>query len=70
MDNRKNYNTQKKWCPGRDLNPHGLLHTPLKRTCLPVPPPGRGFGRDYLISLELMLKMVAGEGFEPPTQRV
>jgi hypothetical protein len=26
-------------CSGRDLNPHGLRHTPLKRTCLPVPPP-------------------------------
>jgi hypothetical protein len=22
-------------CPGRDLNPHGVSHTPLKRTCLP-----------------------------------
>jgi hypothetical protein len=27
-------------CPGRELNPHGVSHTPLKRTCLPVPPPG------------------------------
>ncbi len=25
-------------CERRDSNPHGLLHTPLKRTCLPVPP--------------------------------
>ena len=24
-----------------DLNPHGLLHTHLKRTCLPIPPPER-----------------------------
>ncbi len=23
------------WCPGRDLNSHGVTHTPLKRTCLP-----------------------------------
>ena len=22
-------------CPGRDLNSHGVTHTPLKRTCLP-----------------------------------
>src|SRR5690625_4428944 len=29
------------WCPGWDLNPHGLPHTPLKRTRLPIPPPGR-----------------------------
>jgi hypothetical protein len=28
-------------CSGRDLNPHGLRHTPLKRTCLPIPPPER-----------------------------
>ncbi len=28
----------KKWCRRRDSNPHGLLHTPLKRACLPVPP--------------------------------
>ena len=23
------------WCRRRDLNPHGLRHTPLKRACLP-----------------------------------
>ena len=28
------------WCPGRDSNPHGLPHGPLKTACLPVPPPG------------------------------
>jgi CheY-like chemotaxis protein len=27
------------WCSGRDLNPHTLRHTPLKRACLPIPPP-------------------------------
>lgn len=26
------------WCEEWDLNPHGFLHTPLKRTRLPVPP--------------------------------
>src|SRR5512134_2989012 len=26
------------WCRRRDSNPHGFLHTPLKRACLPVPP--------------------------------
>src|SRR5688572_30282231 len=29
-----------KWCPGRDLNPDGFPHTPLKRTRIPIPPPG------------------------------
>lgn len=24
-----------RWCRRRDLNPHGLRHTPLKRACLP-----------------------------------
>src|SRR5258707_6730073 len=27
-----------RWCRRGDSNPHGLPHTPLKRTCLPVPP--------------------------------
>ncbi len=27
-------------CPGEDLNLHGLRHTHLKRTCIPVSPPG------------------------------
>ena len=27
------------WCRGRDSNPHGLLHTPLKRARLPITPP-------------------------------
>ena len=31
----------KTWCAGRDLNPHTLRHTPLKRTCLPISPPAR-----------------------------
>src|SRR4029079_2811700 len=30
----------KEWCPGRDLNPDELPHTPLKRTRIPIPPPG------------------------------
>ena len=28
-----------KWCSGRDSNPHGSLHTPLKRARLPITPP-------------------------------
>jgi hypothetical protein len=28
------------WCPRRESNPHGLLHTILSRARLPVPPPG------------------------------
>lgn len=30
-----------KSCSERDSNPHGFRHTPLKRTCLPIPPPER-----------------------------
>ena len=29
------------WCPGQDSNLHALRHTPLKRVCLPIPPPGQ-----------------------------
>src|SRR3990170_5191082 len=32
--------SERKWCPGRDLNPDELPHTPLKRTRIPIPPPG------------------------------
>ena len=28
-----------RWCSGRDSNPYALRHTPLKRVCLPIPPP-------------------------------
>ena len=28
-------------CPRRESNPHTFRHTPLKRACLPIPPPGR-----------------------------
>ena len=28
-------------CPGLDSNQHTLRHTPLKRTCLPISPPGQ-----------------------------
>ena len=27
------------WCSGGDSNPYTFRHTPLKRTCLPIPPP-------------------------------
>src|SRR5262245_40916218 len=27
------------WWAGRDSNSHAFRHTPLKRTCLPIPPP-------------------------------
>jgi hypothetical protein len=33
---------REEWCPGRDLNPDELPHTPLKRTRIPIPPPGQG----------------------------
>src|SRR5690242_15675954 len=32
---------EREWCPGRDLNPDELPHTPLKRTRIPIPPPGQ-----------------------------
>ena len=31
------------WCSGGDSNPHGLLHTPLKRARLPITPPELNF---------------------------
>src|SRR5256885_4387246 len=45
-------NAGREWCPGRDLNSHGFPHTPLKRTCLPIPPPGQrhhGFAAQRLL---------------------
>ena len=33
------------WCPGQDSNLHALRHTPLKRVCLPIPPPGHFLAR-------------------------
>src|SRR5436190_7581422 len=32
--------TKSEVCPGRDLNPHVFRHTLLKRTRLPITPPG------------------------------
>lgn len=32
-------------CPGLDSNQHVLRHTPLKRACLPISPPGQGVWR-------------------------
>ncbi len=37
----KNLGQFDKWCPGLDLNQHGRSHTPLKRACLPISPPGQ-----------------------------
>jgi hypothetical protein len=57
-------------CSGRDLNPQAFRHTPLKRTCLPVPPPERSrevacragaFGEGGLASCEGDWSMVNGE---------
>ena len=38
-----------KKCRRRDLNPHGLLHTHLKRTCLPFHHFGITKNYDYII---------------------
>ncbi len=43
-------NGSKKWCSGRDSNPHGLLHTPLKRARLPITPPEQELSRNYLFA--------------------
>jgi hypothetical protein len=42
-DSTKRYEVPLGWCAERDLNPHGFRHTPLKRTCLPIPPPAHGW---------------------------
>ena len=38
---------RKIWCRRRDLNPHGLRHTPLKRACLPFHHFGKGGQFDH-----------------------
>ena len=40
----------RKWYSGGDLNPYAFRHTPLKRTCLPIPPPEHFFKRNALSS--------------------
>jgi hypothetical protein len=51
------------WCPGRDLNPDGSLHTPLKRTRIPIPPPGH---EGYVRRMSPFARsMVPRRGFEP-----
>ena len=37
------------WCRRRDLNPHGLRHTPLKRACLPFHHFGDRIREAYLV---------------------
>ena len=42
LKNPFSLSTAERTCPGRDLNPHGLIgHRILSPACLPVPPPGR-----------------------------
>jgi len=38
------------WYPERDLNPHALRHTPLKRTCIPIPTSGHYSSWDNSLS--------------------
>ena len=38
-----------RWCRRRDLNPHGLRHTPLKRACLPFHHFGNRIREAYLV---------------------
>ena len=47
----KRIGTQKeKKCSRGDSNPHGLLHTPLKRTRLPISPPEQVFQTERSIN--------------------
>ena len=42
LKNPFSLSTAERTCPGRDLNPHGLIgHRILSPACLPVPPPGQ-----------------------------
>src|SRR3954451_17838662 len=50
------------WCPGRDLNPDELPHTPLKRTRIPIPPPGLVHRRERR---SRGWELVPREGVEP-----
>ena len=45
-----------RWWAARDLNPDGLLHTPLKRARLPIPP-----------AAQAIAKHLPAKGFEPLT---
>ena len=47
------------WCPDRDLNPDDLRHTPLKRTRIPIPPPGQR------CCVTATLVLVSRKGLEP-----
>ncbi len=51
MDNRKRRREPAKsataWCGRWDLNPYAFRHTPLKRTCLPIPALPRILHNDY-----------------------
>lgn len=38
-----------RWCEQRDLNPHAILHTPLKRACLPVPACSHKHNANYIV---------------------
>ena len=47
-----NMKVKKGRCPEQDLNLHVLRHTPLKRACLPISPPGQE-GQRYAYFLNL-----------------
>ena len=50
-------------CRREDLNLHGLLHTHLKRACIPI-----STRRQFVIKeLCIISQRVAVEGLEPPT---
>lgn len=55
-------------CPGRDSNSHVLRHTPLKRTCLPVSPPGLDYKGNFITynSTNIILRSAQIQMFREP----
>lgn len=48
------------WCPERDLNPHTLRHTRLRRTCLPFHHLGISVCTDQEASVRVPLSLCSG----------
>ena len=45
------------WCERRDLNPYGVIHTPLKRARLPIPPLSHIIVSTSVIIADIILKV-------------
>lgn len=46
------------WCARRDSNPQAVRHTPLKRTCIPIPPLAR------LVTVRIILEQTPSSSLE------